>query len=54
MNLSIDDDENLIKDSSLVEEALDLLTTSDDKITVLLAEVPCFLASSSTVKIIAP
>ncbi|GMJ15855.1 hypothetical protein like AT4G32160 [Hibiscus trionum] len=32
-------DENLIKDSSSVEEALDLLTTSDDKITLLLAEV---------------
>ncbi|KAK8509336.1 hypothetical protein V6N13_062385 [Hibiscus sabdariffa] len=32
-------DENLIKDSSSVEEALDLLTTDDDKITLLLAEV---------------
>ncbi|KAE8664289.1 Adenine phosphoribosyltransferase 5 isoform 1 [Hibiscus syriacus] len=37
MNLSTDD-ENLIKDSSSVE-ALDLLTTSDDKISLLLAEV---------------
>ena len=40
VNMSSDDDENLIKDSSLVEDALDLLTTSDDKITLLLAEVP--------------
>ncbi|XP_022754479.1 PX domain-containing protein EREL1-like isoform X2 [Durio zibethinus] len=37
VNLS-SDDENLIKDTSLVEDALDLLTTSDDKITLLLAE----------------
>ncbi|XVE53598.1 hypothetical protein DITRI_Ditri03aG0015400 [Diplodiscus trichospermus] len=38
VNLSTDDDENLIKDSSLVEDALDLLSTSDDKIALLLAE----------------
>ncbi|KAK8597455.1 hypothetical protein V6N13_094863 [Hibiscus sabdariffa] len=38
VNLSTND-ENLIKDSSSVEEALDLLTTDDDKITLLLAEV---------------
>ncbi|KAE8735212.1 Adenine phosphoribosyltransferase 5 isoform 1 [Hibiscus syriacus] len=42
VNLSTDD-ENLIKDSSSVE-ALDLLATSDDKISLLLAEVPCFWA----------
>ncbi|XP_039050990.1 PX domain-containing protein EREL1-like isoform X3 [Hibiscus syriacus] len=38
VNLSTDD-EDLIKESSSVEEALDLLTTSDDKITLLLTEV---------------
>ncbi|GMJ07728.1 hypothetical protein like AT4G32160 [Hibiscus trionum] len=38
VNLSTDD-EDLIKDSSSVEAALDLLTTSDDKITLLVAEV---------------
>ncbi|KAB2072705.1 hypothetical protein ES319_A07G034000v1 [Gossypium barbadense] len=48
VNLSIDDDENLIKDSSLVEEALDLLTTSDDKITVLLAEVQLLAKEDSS------
>lgn len=39
VNLSSDDDESLIKDSSLVEDALDLLTKSDDKISFLLSEV---------------
>ncbi|KAL1089635.1 hypothetical protein V6Z11_D07G034400 [Gossypium hirsutum] len=48
VNLSIVDDENLIKDSSLVEEALDLLTTSDDKITVLLAEVQLLVKEDSS------
>ncbi|XP_052886539.1 PX domain-containing protein EREL1 isoform X7 [Gossypium arboreum] len=48
VNLSIDDDENVIKDSSLVEEALDLLTTSDDKITVLLAEVQLLAKEDSS------
>ncbi|MBA0703517.1 hypothetical protein Golax_015836, partial [Gossypium laxum] len=48
VNLSIVDDENLIKDSSLVEEALDLLTTSDDKITVLLAEVQLLAKEDSS------
>ncbi|KAL4296503.1 hypothetical protein GQ457_12G020140 [Hibiscus cannabinus] len=38
VNLSTDD-EDVIKDSSAVEAALDLLTTSDDKITLLLTEV---------------
>ncbi|KAK8706711.1 hypothetical protein V6N13_057788 [Hibiscus sabdariffa] len=38
VNLSTDD-EDVIKDSSSVEAALDLLTTSDDKITLLLTEV---------------
>nr|KJB65841.1 hypothetical protein B456_010G115900 [Gossypium raimondii] len=38
VNLSTDD-ENLIKDSSFVQEALDLLTTSDNKIILLLDEV---------------
>ncbi|KAB2024877.1 hypothetical protein ERO13_D06G100800v2 [Gossypium hirsutum] len=37
VNLSTDD-ENLIKDSSFVQEALDLLTTSDNKIILLLDE----------------
>nr|KJB07634.1 hypothetical protein B456_001G034600 [Gossypium raimondii] len=48
VNLSIVDDENLIKDSSLVEEALDLLTKSDDKITVLLAEVQLLAKEDSS------
>ncbi|KAE8687460.1 Adenine phosphoribosyltransferase 5 isoform 1 [Hibiscus syriacus] len=47
VNLSTDD-ENLIKDSSLVEEALDLLTTSDDKITLLLAEVQLLAKEDAT------
>ncbi|KAK9027148.1 hypothetical protein V6N11_066991 [Hibiscus sabdariffa] len=47
VNLSTDD-ENLIKDSSLVEEALDLLTTSDDKITLLLAEVQLLAKEDTT------
>ncbi|KAK8505392.1 hypothetical protein V6N13_045831 [Hibiscus sabdariffa] len=38
VNLSTDD-EDVIKDSSAVEAALDLLTTSDDKITLILTEV---------------
>ncbi|KAL4302867.1 hypothetical protein GQ457_10G002710 [Hibiscus cannabinus] len=48
VNLSTDDDENLIKESSLVEEALDLLTTSDDKITLLLAEVQVLAKEDTT------
>ncbi|XWS17828.1 hypothetical protein CRYUN_Cryun33cG0101500 [Craigia yunnanensis] len=48
VNLSTDDDENLIKDSSLVEDALDLLTTSDDKITFLLAEAQLLAKEDST------
>ncbi|XWS70445.1 hypothetical protein CRYUN_Cryun03dG0048800 [Craigia yunnanensis] len=48
VSLSSDDDEDLIKDSSLVEDALDLLTTSDDKITLLLAEVQLLAKEDST------
>ncbi|XWS26208.1 hypothetical protein CRYUN_Cryun26dG0011600 [Craigia yunnanensis] len=48
VNLSTDD-ENLIKDSSVVEDALDLLTTSDDKITLLLAEVQLLGKEDSTI-----
>ncbi|XP_021275531.1 PX domain-containing protein EREL1 isoform X2 [Herrania umbratica] len=48
VNLSTYDDENLIKDSSIVEDALDLLTTSDDKITTLLAEAQLLAQESST------
>ncbi|KAE8654555.1 Adenine phosphoribosyltransferase 5 isoform 1 [Hibiscus syriacus] len=49
VSLSTDDDENLIKDSSLIEEALDLLTTSDDKITLLLAEVQLLAKEDATI-----
>ncbi|KAE8732801.1 Adenine phosphoribosyltransferase 5 isoform 1 [Hibiscus syriacus] len=38
-SVNISTDEDLIKESSSIEEALVLLTTSDDKITLLLAEV---------------
>ncbi|KAE8663422.1 kinesin-like protein KIF20B-like isoform X2 [Hibiscus syriacus] len=38
-SVNISTDEDLIKESSSIEEALDLLTTSDDKITLLLVEV---------------
>ncbi|OMO90808.1 hypothetical protein COLO4_18872 [Corchorus olitorius] len=48
MNLSMDDDENLTKDSSLVDDALDLLTESDNKITLLLTEVQLLAKESST------
>ncbi|EOY29446.1 Phox domain-containing protein isoform 1 [Theobroma cacao] len=48
VNLSADDDENLIKNYSLVEDALDLLTTSDDKITTLLAEAQLLAQEGST------
>ncbi|XVE71201.1 hypothetical protein DITRI_Ditri10aG0131800 [Diplodiscus trichospermus] len=48
VNLSSDDDGNLIKDSSLVEDALDLLTSSDDKISLLLAEVQVLAKEDST------
>ncbi|XVE97410.1 hypothetical protein REPUB_Repub03eG0016800 [Reevesia pubescens] len=48
VNLSIDDDENFIKDCSLVEDALDLLTTSDDKISLVLAEAQLLAKEDTT------
>ncbi|XVF48345.1 hypothetical protein PTKIN_Ptkin03bG0182800 [Pterospermum kingtungense] len=48
VNFSSDNDENLIEDSSLVEDALDVLTTSDDKISLLLSEVQLFANEDST------
>ncbi|XVF89335.1 hypothetical protein PTKIN_Ptkin19aG0121800 [Pterospermum kingtungense] len=48
VNLSTEDDENLMEDSSLVEDALDLLNTSDDKITILLTEAQQLTKEDST------
>lgn len=53
LNLSSEDDDNFIVNSSL-SDALDLLTTSDDQIGLLLAEVffiflVCFLLLNITI-----